>query len=684
MRISRTIALLFFLCPIFSFGQAGLLDQKIDLQLSNVSLEAVLKEIEKNYNLHFSYNPDLLAKEKNITVDLKNKNLGKALESIFRERGLRVVEKNSQLVVVPIIPELNLLPPAEKAKEEAAVDVNTEPEYYEISGMVLHRLSRRPMEGVRVVESRSLRSTKTGSNGTYQLRFKDKPDSLYLRFALDNFMEERLIVPFSVDRYHSTTLLPEPKKLDFIPNSSFDAATQTASIENDILVRTFVSEEVREATRNDSVLFKPGIQLSLFPPISTSKLGSGAAINNLSLNLLVGYSEGLKGLEIGGFLNIDKAEVTGLQAAGFANITGGPLNGIQASGFVNSNKGSVRGIQATGFLNSSRDELLGLQGAGFLNVHKGNVKGIQAAGFANTILGDSTEIQYTVQAAGFNNFAFETGYGLQAAGFLNTAAKSFNGLQVAGFQNTTSFDLNGIQVAGFINTAGGKLRGGQFAGFINISGKASNGLQAAGFMNVSENLNGVQVAPFFNRAKDVNGLQIAFINVANNVNGVSLGFLNLVKNGYKRLEWTYFANGYHGFYFKTGTRWFYNIFHYGKRNNDLQGIGYGLGFAPVKTKQWSLNIEGIGIRILEDLITEGPFAGIETLAQARADIAVKLFWRVEAFAGVDYNWFISERYDRDTPHIDNRLIPVDARTRDYDFLHKSEWLGIHMGIRLGK
>lgn len=187
-----------------------------------------------------------------------------------------------------------------------------------------------------------------------------------------------------------------------------------------------------------------------------------------------------------------------------------------------------------------------------------------------------------------------------------------------------------------------------------------------------------------NRAKRVNGVQIAFINVATEVNGVSLGFLNLVKNGYKRLEWSYFSNNYHGFYFKTGTRWFYNIFHYGKRNNDLQGAGYGIGFAPVKTDQFSVNLEATGIRIFEDLVTKAPFRGLELQAQGRADVAMRLFWRFEVFAGIDYNWFISERYDRNTPFVDDRLIPPNSRLIDYDFLHTSEWLGIHMGLRFGK
>jgi hypothetical protein len=213
MRLRITILIILVTGALQLSAQNSLLKQKVSLKLEKSTLGVLFAQIEQEYGLHFSYNPDILPKDPYINIEVSRRPIGKALEPILRLKGLRVVEKNSQLIILPLLPELNLTPPDADAALEKIKD--PESEFYEISGMVLHRLSRRPLRDVRVTESKSLTSTKTKSNGTYQLRLKEKPDSLFLRFSLEHFMEERVVLAVDADRYHSTTLMPQPKRLEF-------------------------------------------------------------------------------------------------------------------------------------------------------------------------------------------------------------------------------------------------------------------------------------------------------------------------------------------------------------------------------------------------------------------------------------------------------------------------------------
>ncbi|MBD3285796.1 hypothetical protein GF359_04980, partial [candidate division WOR-3 bacterium] len=75
--------------------------------------------------------------------------------------------------------------------------------------------------------------------------------------------------------------------------------------------------------------------LSLVPYVSTSGSEAENTIHNFSLNLLGGYSGGLKGFELGGLLNMEKGSVTGLQMTAGANFVGLESSAIQVAGIFN-------------------------------------------------------------------------------------------------------------------------------------------------------------------------------------------------------------------------------------------------------------------------------------------------------------------------------------------------------------
>lgn len=285
-------------------------------------------------------------------------------------------------------------------------------------------------------------------------------------------------------------------------------------------------------------------QVTIFtPPFSSNGLDNANYVNDVSLNLFIGVSGGVDGMELGGFINVDRFFVRGFQAAGFGNSVGGYLDGLQVAGFYNVVGGDARYVQ----------------GAGFINVTAGAQSGLQAAGFANVV------------GAGLT--------GIQGAGFANVVGGTMTGVQGAGFINVTGNSTNGLQAAGFMNVAGNFQKGVQAAGFGNISGTGSVNLQASGFFNVADAVDGAQVAGFINRAGYVKGLQAAgFINVVDSIDGIPVAPFSIVRyNGYQRLEIAAGETQYLQASFRLGVEKFYTIYGMGKPFGPASRWMYGAG-----------------------------------------------------------------------------------------------------------
>ncbi|MBG8553333.1 hypothetical protein [Hymenobacter guriensis] len=152
-------------------------------------------------------------------------------------------------------------------------------------------------------------------------------------------------------------------------------------------------------------------QITLVPPLGTNGLRAGRAVNRYSVNVLVGYAAGLRGLELGSVLNLDRDTVRGGQLAGVGNLAGRHLRGLQAAGALNVVGGRGRGVQLAGVLNIAARPLAGWQAAGVLN-------------YAGPPRPDATEPSGPLmQTAGVLNVSLAEVRGLQAAGVLNVARR---------------------------------------------------------------------------------------------------------------------------------------------------------------------------------------------------------------------------------------------------------------------
>lgn len=225
------------------------------------------------------------------------------------------------------------------------------------------------------------------------------------------------------------------------------ASAQTSAETENISQREIPTSETQPADGNAPV--KPKLQLfslqgadttsvsiqfAFVPFVGTNGIYSGNTINDVSFNLLGGYSAGTRAFEMAGLFNINRGDMTGVQLAGLFNQVGGKVDGVQLAGLFNSNLQDIKGVQL----------------AGLTNFTTGTVDGVQLAGLAN--------------------FSPKSVKGVQLSGLLNFSAQNLEGTQVAGLANFTAQNVRGSQVAPF--NFGSKVDGFQL-GLINYADSMS-------------------------------------------------------------------------------------------------------------------------------------------------------------------------------------------------------------------
>jgi hypothetical protein len=634
------ILILAMLCQIITPGQAQqtLMEKKVSLHFQQVRLATVLAVLKTRYGVQFSYANNLIPLDKKINVDVTEKPLNQALEELFRETGVEFTQVGSQIVLRKGIekPKKAVSPSKPKtqpktSKTKVSLPKTEAPNDAEDQTAVASLL---PIPSL----------TEVKENG-------EQPDSKELKqeFKAEkrNLAKNYLAQMDAALETGDTSVLGKIKKefreLGKGLDSEFDRISEKIQKRK---WNPFGQNNTGDSTKNANS--GSPVQVSFIPPMSTNGADNKNKVNELSFNILAGYSGGLNGFEAGGIANVENGNVKGVQVSGFANIVHGNLEGVQAAGFVNAQKGAFEAVQLAGFMNfAGSDSSNGFQAAGFGNLHQGDLFGGQAAGFINV-----------------NN-----GYliGPQVSGFLNVAKGPVSGAQVAGFMNQNHGNISGVQAAGFLNISRNVL-GSQVAGFMNVSKKEVRGAQISGFMNV---------------AKNVKGPQIGIINFADSVNGPQIGLLSFSRKGYRRLEVFGAERIQANAAFRMGTRSFHNIFLFGinpMENNSRWSYGYGFGTEFDLGKKTQMNLDLVCNQIIENerLSTQN----LNLLNQLKLHFGWHPGKRTTFFAGPTLNVAVSRVKDKETGVIGTDIIP------DWAFFKETNgptrlaiWAGFNAGLR---
>jgi hypothetical protein len=138
----------------------------------------------------------------------------------------------------------------------------------------------------------------------------------------------------------------------------------------------------------DEPLVHEDFRLSFLPALAEWVFGSKVE-RAVSINILIGTSARVTGVELGSLLNFVTFDVDGLQGAGVGNIVLGGLHGLQMAGVVNWAGSAARGAaQLAGVVNLMPGAMNGVQLAGVAN-WAGQVFGpqISVVNIADTVLG---------------------------------------------------------------------------------------------------------------------------------------------------------------------------------------------------------------------------------------------------------------------------------------------------------
>jgi len=177
------------------------------------------------------------------------------------------------------------------------------------------------------------------------------------------------------------------------------------------------------------------LQLSFVYPASTQGTKTVEYCYNFSLNALAGYTGAIKGCELGGLVNLNKAGMSGFQAGGIGNITGGNVNGMQAGGIF-SIADTVNGIQISGITNVSGGAMNGIQIGGIMN-RAGELNGLQL-GLLN--ISDTTARGVSIGLINYIRKGYYQELSVSAADYLNIGISYKAGLKR--FYNIYTLGMN--------------------------------------------------------------------------------------------------------------------------------------------------------------------------------------------------------------------------------------------------
>jgi len=240
-----------------------------------------------------------------------------------------------------------------------------------IRGQIANVGTGQPLAQVSVYEKNQLVSTLTDDKGEFELKLRNQTGSIVLTATKENYRDTSLLFLQEV----KVNSKKSKKRYKYYPD---EAANKLGKG----FTRLFIGSKQRVQNMNlgGFFAFSP-YQVSLTPGLSSHGMYSSQVVDDVSLNLLGGYTAGVEGVELAGLFNIDRWNVSFVQAAGLFNVVGGNMNGIQMAGIYNHVLNQAGGIQMAGIANSA-DEVKGAQIAGLFNVAK-KVKGVQIAGLFN-------------------------------------------------------------------------------------------------------------------------------------------------------------------------------------------------------------------------------------------------------------------------------------------------------------
>ena len=420
-----------------AIGQ-NFLEMPVTLQHTNSKLTRVFQDLETQLAFNFSYEAQLINESKRVDIHIINSPLRKALTAVLGE------SYEYKVVGTHVIVQSKLPP------------INKRGESFSFSGQVLDA-NNQPLENAIVYEANRQTAVVTNFDGYYRFNFQDKNHPLALNISRNGYRDTVIHISQKDLQQERGFPLPEQR---ILPSNFTVMEPQKGSILSSSDVKTLSEIQLVKFMVPDDALYVSGnlnafnwqtAQISLLPYFGTNDLLNGLTTNNVSVNVIGGYTAQIEGVEFGAVSNFIQNSVYGFQAAGVSNIVGKDVVGFQAAGVVNLTLGDVKGGQASGVVNHVKGKHTGVMAAGVVNITEGISKN-------DTIKGLKTQL------SGVTNIHLKDTSNIQIAGVWNQA-EQVKGIQISGLYNYTK-KLNGLQI-GIVNIAD-TIETGLPVGLINV------------------------------------------------------------------------------------------------------------------------------------------------------------------------------------------------------------------------
>ena len=189
------IFILFMCCFTFTLSAKSLAQQeKVNLDLRNVTVNMLFGEIQKQTNLHFIFNTEQMTSMDKLTVKAKDETVTSVLDRVFKGTGFTYSFRD-RIIMVRYVGV-----PAEQQQEK----------FMEIKGVVKDSKGE-PVPGVTVLIVGTQLGCATNEKGEFQLKMAEQ-DSVHLYFSFIG-MKAKEVVFKKGDKYLNITLEDETESL---------------------------------------------------------------------------------------------------------------------------------------------------------------------------------------------------------------------------------------------------------------------------------------------------------------------------------------------------------------------------------------------------------------------------------------------------------------------------------------
>lgn len=351
-------------------GQGSVLQKRVSLNYQEEKLGNALTEISTDYNIQFAYSTDIVPIDERVTVQVVNKPLDYALETMLSTTKVEYKAIGSHIILKVNKEKLTRLSQPLPSSVPQITPLYQDPKPRE--ELISQRPNRDPVQRPEYIGTRGPKSL-PGGDQVYDL----DPDRFKIR------------------------------EVNYDPNKSiFDQRLAQISLLNFVGTNAARSEEVTNH-----------LSVNVF-------WGKNGGVKGLEVGgLFNSVVNDVEGAQIAGLGNTVGGRVIGTQFGGLFNVVGGEMDGIQGAGLFNVSGEKTKAVQTAGLFNISSGDFYGLQISGLFNVSNGIADAAQISGLFNTANG-----KVKAQVSSLFNAAGDVQWG-QVSSLLNVG-KKVDGFQI--------------------------------------------------------------------------------------------------------------------------------------------------------------------------------------------------------------------------------------------------------------